>query len=40
MSDEWLDLLALGYINQERSFTPEEVLRGHCRVAWAFRGSD
>ena len=42
MTQERLDLLALGYINQERSFTPEEVLQiwdcsGHRRVALAFR---
>ena len=41
MTDERLDSLAPGYINQERSFSPE-VLRvwdrsGHHRVALAFR---
>ena len=45
MTEERLDSLALGYINQERSFTPEEVLQiwdrsGHRRVALAFRESD
>ena len=45
MTNEWLDSLALGYINQEGSSTPEEVLRvwdhsGHSRVALAFRESD
>lgn len=42
MSDERLDSLALGYINQERSFTPEEILQvwdrsGHRRIALAFK---
>lgn len=42
MTDERLDSLALGYINHERTFTPEEVLRawdrsGHRRVALAFQ---
>ena len=39
MTDERLDSLALGYINQERSFSPEEVLRvwDRCRIALAFQ---
>ena len=39
MTDEPLDSLALGYINQERSFSPEEVLRiwDCCRIVLAFQ---
>ena len=45
MTEQRLDSLALGYINQERSFTPEDVLQvwdrsGHRRVALAFQESD
>ena len=41
MTDEWLDQLALGYINQERTFSTDSVLQawdrsGHRRIALAF----
>ena len=44
MTNERLDSLALGYINQERSSTPEDVLQvwdrsGHRRAALAFQES-
>ncbi len=44
MTGEHLDSLALGYINQERSHTPENVLRvwdrlGHRRVSRIANGT-
>ena len=41
MTDGRLDQLALGYINQERTFSPDSVLQawdrsGHRRIALAF----
>ena len=42
MTGERLDSLSLGYVNHERTFTPEEVLKvwdrsGHRRISLAFR---